>query len=326
MNNADEFIIEDGVLETYNGDGGDVIIPEGVTSIGDFAFYRCSGLTSVVIPEGVTSIGFDAFKECSDLISVTIPKGVTYIFGWAFAGCSSLTDIIIPDSVEFMANEVFGECSSLTSVTLPDSLMSIEERMFYECKSLTSITIPESVTSIENSAFESCKNLININIPDGVTHIGDCAFWNCVNLSGITIPESVKYIGDGVFWNCGDIDNVNNMNRETVSEYSKYEVTATDHLNLMQIVKRDIYYRDKYGIRIDSNGKLFSEQDKSMGEKFDIPGVVSIGNKGLAGRDFTTITFPETLQTIHMQAFMNCANLKCVEVSDSVEELSSNVF
>ena len=136
----------------------------------------------------------------------------------------------------------------------------------------------------------------------------------------------MKYIGDGVFWNCGDIDNVNNMNRETVSEYSKYEVTATDHLNLMQIVKRDIYYRDKYGIRIDSNGKLYSEQDKSMGEKFDIPGVVSIGYKGLAGRDFTAITFPETLQTIHMQAFMNCANLKCVEVPGSVEELSSNVF
>lgn len=85
-----------------------------------------------------------------------------------------------------------------------------------------------------------------------MTHIGDCAFWNCFSLRDVTIPESVKYIGDGVFWNCGDIDNVNNMNRETVSEYSKYEVTATDHLNLMQIVK-EIYIigiNTEYGLTV----------------------------------------------------------------------------
>ena len=86
MNNTDEFIIEDGVLVKYNGDGGDVIIPEGVTSIRHLAFRGCNSLRSVIIPDGVTSIGIKAFEECSNLISINIPKSVTYIGVDAFAG------------------------------------------------------------------------------------------------------------------------------------------------------------------------------------------------------------------------------------------------
>ncbi|MDE6666843.1 MAG: leucine-rich repeat domain-containing protein, partial [Clostridia bacterium] len=93
------------------------IIPNGVTSISNYAFYNCNFLTSITIPSGVTSIGNYAFQYCSSLTSIIIPSGVTSIGNYAFYGCSSLTSITIPDSVTEIREATFGHCSSLTSIT-----------------------------------------------------------------------------------------------------------------------------------------------------------------------------------------------------------------
>ena len=142
-------------LIVYIGTGGDVVIPDSVTSIGNMAFYYCSGLTSVTIPESVTSIGYGAFAECSGLTSVTIPNTVTSIGEAAFWGCSGLTSVIIPNSVTNIGNSAFYYCSGLTSVTIPNSVTSIGYGAFYECSGLTSLTIGESVSSIGSYAFSS---------------------------------------------------------------------------------------------------------------------------------------------------------------------------
>ena len=114
-------------------------IPEGVTSIGDSAFYGCSSLTSVTIPEGVTSIGDSAFSGCSSLTSVTIPSSVTSIGGSAFSGCSSLTSVTIPEGVTSIGGYAFYGCSSLTSVTIPEGVTSIGGYAFFGCSNLTTI-------------------------------------------------------------------------------------------------------------------------------------------------------------------------------------------
>ena len=119
-------------------------------------------IKEINIPNGITSIGDYAFKNCSNLTSVSIPNSVTSIGDGVFSSCSSLTSITIPDSVTSIGFYVFSDCSALTSITIPDSVTSIGNYVFDGCSALTSISIPNSVTSIGNGAFNSCKNLANI--------------------------------------------------------------------------------------------------------------------------------------------------------------------
>ena len=180
-------IDENGVLVKYKGKGGDVVIPDGVTSIGKKAFSDKFSLISVTIPNSVTSIGEYAFWWCTRLISVTIPNSVTSIGEYAFRTCISLTSVAIPNSVTSIGKSAFEDCDSLTSVAIPDSVTSIEDYTFSYCDSLSSVTIPDSVTSIGKGAFEECDDLIIVTIPISVTSIGEDAFAWCKCLTSITI-------------------------------------------------------------------------------------------------------------------------------------------
>ena len=180
-------------------------IPSSVTSIGYSAFRGCSGLTSLTIPSGVTSIGYSAFSGCSGLTSLTIPSGVTSIGSEAFQGCSGLTSLTIPSGVTSIGYSAFSGCSGLTSLTIPSGVTSIGAWAFEWCSGLTSLTIPSSVTSISNYAFEGCSGLTSLTIPSGVTEIGESAFQDCSGLTSLTIPSSVTSIGESAFRDCSGL-------------------------------------------------------------------------------------------------------------------------
>ena len=225
---------------------GNIVIPDGVTSIAGSAFRNLQGITSLTIPDSVTSIGWYAFYNCSRLTEVTIPDSVTSIGSYAFSGCSSITrvdysgdisgwlnieglnnlmsdvssscelyiggtkvegDIIIPEGVSSITG-AFANLSAITSVTIPDSVTSIGTSAFYNCSGLQTVTIGNGVTSIGNYAFEYCSSLTEVTIPDSVTSIGRYAFSHCSGLTEVTIPDSVTSIGEDAFSGCSSLTSV----------------------------------------------------------------------------------------------------------------------
>ena len=205
------FIYEDDVL--FNKDKSEIvsfrnqkiesyIIPDSVTSIGDYAFSRCSSLSNIVIPDSVTDIGKCAFYFCSSLSNIVVPNSVISIGDRAFLRCSSLSNIVISDSVTSIGNGAFLGCSSLSNIVIPDSVTNIGNDAFSDCSSLSSIVIPDSVTDIGNDAFSHCSYLSNIVVPNSVISIGNRAFWDCSFLSNIVISDSVTNIGNGAFHGC----------------------------------------------------------------------------------------------------------------------------
>ena len=245
-----------------------VSLPNGVTSIGDWAFRDCSGLTSIEIPNSVTGIGSDAFDGCSGLTSVTIGNRVTSIGNTAFSYCTGLTSVTIPNSVTGIGDYAFYECYRLTSVTIGNSVTSIGSSAFGGCSSMTSVTIPSSVTIIGEGAFFLCNGLTSVTIPNSVTSIGGSAFLGCSGLSSVTIGNSVTGIGDKAFKDCTGLtfvtnyattpqsinsnvfDNVNkstcvlNVAKESVSLYQAANVWK-EFTNIVGVDDYTINYVDK---------------------------------------------------------------------------------
>ena len=184
------------------------VISDGVTTIGDCAFFGCDSLASVTIPDSVTSIGEEAFRNCYALSSVTIGENVTSIGREAFYSCTSLTSVTIPDSVTSIGEAAYRGCNYLLSVTLGKRITSIGDSAFEDCFRLTSVTIPDSVTSIGNYAFYNCSNMTSATIGDGVTTIGDFAFDSCNDLASLTIGDSVTSIGNAAFSWCQSLTSV----------------------------------------------------------------------------------------------------------------------
>ena len=198
---------------------GDLVIPDGVTSISNYAFFGCNGLTSITIPDSVKSIGDWAFEDCSGLTSIIVDEGNTKyrsvgncLIATAtktlVLGCK--TSVIPTDgSVKSIGDWAFYNCSGLTSITIPDSVTSIGEHAFDGCEGLTSVIIGNSVKSIGYDAFSRCSGLTNITIPDSVTSISDCAFYGCTGLTSVIIGNSVKSIGQQAFYNCSGLTSIN---------------------------------------------------------------------------------------------------------------------
>ena len=295
---------------------GDLVIPATingypVTSIGDDAFYKSSGLTSVTIPNSVTSIGTGAFSLCS-VTSVTIPNSVTSIGAGAFEACSGLTSINIPNSVTSIGYGAFFGCSGLTSVTIPYSVTSIGYWPFSDCSSLTTILVESGNTVYDsrnncnaiietqtNTLIQGCKSTI---IPNSVSAIGSYAFDGCKGLTSITIPNSVTSIGYGAFCRCSS--NLTSLKVE--SGNTKYD--SRNNCNAI--------------IETETNTLILGCKNTVIPNS-----VTSIGDYAFDGcKGLTSVTIPNSVTSIGFEAFYGCSGLTSITIPNSVTSIGYEAF
>ena len=304
-----------------------VTIPNSVTSIGDRAFFGCSGLTgSLTIPNSVTSIGDGAFSGCSGLTgSLTIPNSVTSIGGSAFYGCSGLTgSLTIPNSVTSIGSSAFAGCSGLTgSLIISDSVASIGDGAFSGCSGLTSVTIPNSVTSIGTEAFYGCSSLTSVIIPDSVSSIGNCAF---------NLVKNIIYHGaaSGDPWCAltlnGYVDGDLIYSDSTKTHLTGCNISATSVTIPNSVVSIGFYaFRDCRSLTSVDIPNTIAVIDYCVFENCSslasvtIPNSVTyIGIGAFAGSGLTSVTIPNSVTEIGSEAFYDCNSLTSVTIPDSV--------
>ena len=292
-----------------------------VTTIGDYAFQKCKGLTFIDIPNSVTSIGSAAFYDCNGLNSVTIPNSVISIGEWAFS-CLGLTSVTIGKSVKSIGYYAFSSCNNLTEVNWnAKNCSDLSGSPFYNlskiksfnfgnevehipshlCSSLSGLTfvsIPISVTSIGSSAFYECNGLTSVSIGNSVMEIGDYAFFGCSSLTSIVIPNSVTSIADGTFYGCSGLTSVTIPNSVTSIRYAAF----FDCSRLTSV---------------------------SIGNS-----VSSIGPSAFSGcKGLITVTIPISVTSIGNYAFSVCSSLKevnwnarnCTDFTSSNNSAFSNL-
>ena len=287
-----------------------VSFPEGMTSVGSYAFYH-RNLTSPTFPGSLTTIKESAFYSCLYITSLTIPNSVSTIESRAFYGCSNLktlnfnatncavgsnwfskaylTTLNIGANVETIPDNAFSECSGLTSVTIPNSVITIGKGAFLGCGGLSSITIPNSVTTIKSIAFNS-SGLISIEIPNSITIIEESTFGYCQNLTSVTIPNSITTIGEFAFNNCESLTSITIPNSVKTIQWGAFSRSGLISVIIPNSVSK-----------IESNTFSYC-------------------------MNLTSIVIGNSVTAIGNDAFSNCKSLASITIPNSVKKIEANVF
>ena len=298
MKNYDYVYYKAPWLDDYRNDIREVIIEDGVTTIGDDAFDFCSALTTVTIPSSVTSIGAVAFQGCTALSSIDIPNSVTNIGRFAFA-TSGLTSVVIPNSVTTIGDGAFDQCKGLTSATISENVESLGFLTFFGCPNLTSVTLPEGVTTIGNQAFGDCTGLTSITIPCSVTTIDKQAFEGCSNLTSLTVSGNLSTIGWDAFKGCNKITDISIV----VSDLS-----AFCNSNTISLIYNNISLSIKHGTPPILTGYR---------------PVTLIDNEGNEIKD---LVIPSDVTSIGTDAFSRCGGVKSITIPGSVTQIGREAF
>ena len=305
-----------------------VIIENGVTSIGWYAFEGCSSLESINIPERVTSLEGCIFSGCSSLKSIEIPEEVTSIGSSVFRGCSSLESINVDKNNKNYISEagiLFNKEKTklitypagkkdIKEYVIPSSVTNIEDCAFEGCNSLESIIIPESVTNIGDYAFEGCNSLESINIPERVTSLEGCIFSGCSSLKSIEIPESVTNVENGAFRGCSSLISINIPSSVTSIEgRAFYECSSLKDINIPS--------------SITSIGGYAFYRCSSL-ESITIPEVVTSIGDGAFSRcsSLESIRIPERVTSIGSSVFRGCSSLESINIPERVTSIGDLAF
>jgi len=349
------------LIRCPQGKTGTFTIPDGVTAIGESAFYDCTGLIEINIPSSVITIGDSAFARCTGLIEINIPSSVITIGDSAFARCTGLTKVIIPSGVTTIGESAFQGCAGLTEIDIPSGVTTIGDRAFDGCSGLTEIDIPSGVTTISDRVFYGCTSLTAINvdsantiyqsingvvlnkqgtevifcprgkvdtfiIPDGVTIIGESAFYDCTGLTQINIPSGVITIGDYAFYNCTGLTQINIPSSvQTIGESALYFCSGLTEINIpsdVTTISDSLFYGCTSLTDINVDSANTIYQS--------INGVV-LNKQGTElifcpRSKVGTFIIPDGVKIIGQSAFQGCAGLTEINIPSGVTSIPYGAF
>ena len=288
-------------------------IPSWITSIGNYAFQNCDGLTNIAIPASVTWIGNYAFRYCDNLVTVDLSqaRGLRTINNYAFDECYGLKNIEIPNWITSIGSNAFYDCDALTSITIPESVTSIGSSAFEDCNNLETVDLSNarSLTSIGQYVFYNCDKITEITIPSSVTSIGNYAFYDCDGLKEITIPENVTSIGNDAFSSCDNLAKVDLSNARSLTSIGIYAFYGCDALTKIAIPE-NVTTIGSYAFQSCSN---LATVDMSSAKS-----LTSIGSGAFYDCDgLKEITIPENVTSIVNHVFYSCDNLAKVDLSNA---------
>ncbi|MBR0575076.1 Ig-like domain-containing protein [Proteiniclasticum sp. BAD-10] len=269
----------------------EVIIDNGVTSVGDQAFKECTSITSVFLPLSVITIGNGAFWKCTNLVNIEIPSGLTTIGFFAFRECKSLKDIQLSDSIVNFGTSIFYDCTNLKNVILPSNISAIPAYTFAFCSSLLSIDLPDGLLSIGKYAFISCLSLSRVDLPESITTIDANAFDSCISLTNILLPEGLVNLGESAFSSCRSITSINLPDSITRIRYA----TFNDCSSLVEIILPE--------------------------------SILQIENQAFSNcLNLRSINIPSKVSSLGYMVFSDCRSLKSISLSDRITTIDSSSF
>lgn len=295
----------------------EIVIPEGITTIPDFAFYNSESVTKVTIPATVTYVGYCSFSNTNikdiyvkDIGAwLSMKYGVDYNkedykplpFYWmdlhfVDQNNEELSEIVIPDGVTFIRDNIFRNAKNITSVVFPESVTSIQQVAFENCIALESITIPDNITQVARGAFANCKGLTEVSIGKGITHIDESIFKECTKITKIVIPDSVVSIGESAFAGCTNLADITVPDSVVSIGQDAFKYTA---------YCTDIGNRVDYATYI---GNHLIEVDETVSGKYAVrEGTVTISSHAfLRCSEITEIVIPDSVVFIGEDAFRGC--------------------
>ena len=311
-----------------------IVLPKGITTIGDDAFSYNTSLTSIKIPNTVTSIGKRAFQGCTNLTSIEIPDTVTYIGDYCFSGCNRLQKIKLSKKIQTINQGLLEGCSSLTEIEIPEGVESIGYAAFRSCDKLTTITLPASLTYITGSALTRLSRLTEVKVADGnnsfkfengmlLSKDGKTMYMALLTLTEINVPNGVvSIIGDGLSGSSATKiilpDTVssnfggavfNGMNKLTTIELSG---TSKN----LKLVDGNLYSYD---------GKRFIKYMGSS-KNFTVPEGVETLLNGCITKSMTTLNLPSTLKVIEGWSLTGMSGVKLLNIPASVTTMYTYSF
>lgn len=276
-----------------------VFIDNGITTIGEHAFYDCPNLKNINIPNSITRIGELAFGACVNLCGIELPPSIDSIRNSTFEYCSKLFSINIPLNVTYIGDHAFQFCSSLSSIELPNGVEYIGEEAFRDCNSLSSFVIPESTTRIGIGAFYNCTGLISLVIPKNITSIGERAFQGCNNMTSM-------------YWNaikCEDFSYENNP-------FRSYYDSSRPPIQFMYFGE-EVEYIPAYLCN-----------SMSLITTVELPNSLqTIGQNAFSGcSNLYTITIPDNVTSIGERMCNGCSNMKFAKIGNGLTRVAYQAF